>query len=237
MTVDIFYHQYSGASDILECWDSPLSVDGVGIEPTRSIDDYKPNSVPHYMCPAWRHKQQREFIVYAPRDLTIEATEEGIRCPNIDTPELMQRLVKIEDFYPPVRTLQIACPMMVVWTSARKVWVEATDHPLTALNNNYTLVNGWFNLSEWARPISLGVMRVDIDKPVVIKRGDPLYKLRFFQENNLKQEFNMIKSEPPEKLVKDMHNRLSVKNLIPFISKDLIFGKDKERKCPFGFGK
>ena len=237
MTVDIFYHQYSGASDILECWDSPLAVEGVGIEPTRSIDDYKPNSVPHYACPAWRHKQEREFIVYAPRDLTIEATEEGIRCPNIDTPELMQRLVKIEDFYPPVRTLQIACPMLVCWTSARNVWVEATDHPLTALNNNYTLVNGWFNLSQWARPISLGVMRVDIDKPVVIKRGDPLYKLRFFQENNLKQQFNMIKSEPPEKLVKDMHNRLSVKNLIPFISKDLIFGKDKERKCPFGFGK
>ena len=235
MTVDIFYHQYAGANDILECWDSALSVDGVGIEPTRSLDDYKPNSVPHYMCPAWRHKQKREFIVYAPKDITIEATEEGIRCPNIDNPDLMQRLVKIEDWQPPVRTLQIACPMIVCWTKARNVWVEVKDHPLTSLNNNFTLVNGWFNLSDWARPISLGVNRVDLDEPVVIKRGDPIYKICFLQEHNLKQEFNMVKSIPSEKIVKEMHNRLSVKTLIPFVSNDLIFGKTK--KCPFRFGK
>jgi len=187
------------------------------------------------MCPAWRHKQKREFIVYAPKDITIEATEEGIRCPNIDNPDLMQRLVKIEDWQPPVRTLQIACPMIVCWTKARNVWVEVKDHPLTSLNNNFTLVNGWFNLSDWARPISLGVNRVDLDKPVVIKRGDPIYKICFLQEHNLKQEFNMVKSVPSEKIVKEMHNRLSVKTLIPFVSNDLIFGKTK--KCPFRFGK
>lgn len=235
MTVDIFYHQYAGANDILECWDSALSVDGVGFEPTRSIDDYKPNSVPHYMCPAWRHKQKREFIVYAPKDITIETNDQGIHCPNIDNQDLVQRLVKIEDWQPPVRTLQIACPMLVCWTKAKNIWIEVKDHPLTSLNNNFTLVNGWFNISDWARPISLGVNIVDLDKPVVIKRGDPIYKICFLQEHNLKQEFNMIKSQPSEKIVKEMHNRLSVKTLIPFISNDLIFGKKK--KCPFGFGK
>lgn len=231
MTIDIFYHQYAGTGEFTQILNSPLSVDGVGIEPVRSIDNYKPNSVPHYACPAWRHKQEREFIVYAPKDITVEQNGYQFKCPTIDDDELANWLIHIED----PKTIQIACPMVLCWTKAKRVWVEVEDHPMTALNNNFTVVSGWFNLSEWTRPIAFAVMRVDSKKPVIIKRGDPLYKIRFYQENNLKQKFNMIKSEPSEKMLRDINNRLSVKHFIPFLAKDLMFGK--ERKCPFGFGK
>ena len=49
MTIEIFYYQYDGGQDILNCWDSPLSLDGIGIEPKKVIDEYEGNKFVPYM--------------------------------------------------------------------------------------------------------------------------------------------------------------------------------------------
>ena len=80
--IDIYYYQFEGgAYDALK---SSLEIDGVGIEPTRHIDE-KTNVLKYYKCPAWSHLTKREFTVYAPRDLTLEFDYENqtINSPNL----------------------------------------------------------------------------------------------------------------------------------------------------------
>ena len=88
-------------------------------------------------------------------------------------------------------------------------------------------MTGWFNLSSWCRPISLGVRLVDDKKPIIIKRGDPLYKIRFMKEGNFNKTFELVKSRPEPEVMLDVHKRVKAKKIIPYLSDKLIFG------CPF----
>ena len=201
MSVLINYYQYEGAEDVVDILKSPLSIDGVGIEPERTLDTM-PKTTPYLDCPAFTHKTSREWIVYAPKD--------------------------IQNKRAPITTMQVCMPMLICWTKNKNIWVEVKDYPLTSLNNNFTVVQGWFNLSSWTRPISFGLNIVDNTKPVVIKRGDPLYKINFIEEGNLNQEFKFKKELPPERLLIDMNKRVRVKGFISNLAKTLMF-----KQCPF----
>ena len=233
MSIEIFYYQYDGGQDILNCWDSPLSLDGIGIEPKKVIDEYEGKKfVPYTQCPAWSHKNSREFIMYNPKDLTIVINKEGYITVKELSDQQIQKYLKVEDLEPPIKTLQISVPQLLLWTKSKGVWVEARDYPLTSRNNNFTIVNGWFNLSDWCRPISFGINVCDSEQDVKIKRGDPIYKFAFYKEGDLRESFKLTKSVPPQEMLLQMHKRLAVKQFTPFLAKDIIFG-EKEKKCPF----
>ena len=227
MSVLINYYQYEGAEDVVDILKSPLSIDGVGIEPERTLDTM-PKTTPYLDCPAFTHKTSREWIVYAPKDMTLEIDNENnmISCAQL-TNEDLHRTVQVQNKRAPITTMQVCMPMLICWTKNKNIWVEVKDHPLTSLNNNFTVVQGWFNLSSWTRPISFGLNIVDNTKPVVIKRGDPLYKINFIEEGNLNQEFKFKKELPPERLLIDMNKRVRVKGFISNLAKTLMF-----KQCP-----
>ena len=235
MSVRINYYQYEGVHSTLDAWDSCIDVDGVAPEPRRVIETYSPGKTPNWECPAWRHKNSREFIISAPREIILHIDNENgaVGSPSM-TNDQINNYVKVEDKEPPITTIQKMCPMVLCWTDAKRVWVEVKDHPITSRNNNFTLTNGWFNLSSWCRPISFGLNVCDPNEPVVIKRGDPLYKLAFYQEDNLDQTFKMVKAQPHTELLLDVYKRMKVKHFQSHLADDLIF-KDKEEKCPFGW--
>ena len=228
MSVLINYYQYEGAENVTDILDSPLSIDGVGIEPVKTLDQM-PKTTPYLDCPAFTHKASREWIIYAPKDITLEIDNENnmIRCSQLSKEELF-RTVQVQNKKAPITTMQVCMPMFICWTENKNIWVEVKDHPLTSLNSNFTVVQGWFNLSSWTRPISFGLNIVDNTKPVVIKRGDPLYKINFIEEGNLNQTFNMEKAIPPERLIIDMNKRVRVKGFIQNLAKTLMF-----KQCPF----
>lgn len=228
--VDIYYYQFEGgAYDALK---SSLEIDGVGFEPTRHIDE-KTNVLKYYKCPAWSHLTKREFTVYAPRDLTLEFdyVNQSINSPNLVG--LFDRFVlPIKDWHIHP-TMQLFIPKIMMWTKAKNIWVEQKDTGLTALHNNFNLISGRWNLSQWERPLSFAVDIVDRDKPLIIKRGDPIYRVAFYQENNLMQEYRLVKSKPTQERIDMGEKRVNLKNLIPHLSKTLMFGDRPQ--CPIKF--
>ena len=228
MSVLINYYQYEGAENVTDILDSPLSIDGVGIEPKKTLDTM-PKTTPYLDCPAFTHKTSREWIVYAPKDITLEIDNDNsqIICKQLNAQEL-NRTVQVQNKRAPITTLQVCMPMLICWTKNKNIWVEVKDYPLTSLNNNFTVVQGWFNLSSWTRPISFGLNIVDNTKPVIIKRGDPLYKINFIQEGNLNQDFRFEKAMPSEDLLIQMNKRVRVKGFINNLAKTLMF-----KQCPF----
>lgn len=229
MTTKIYYYQFEGNAGP-QALQSPLNVDGIGIEPTRFYDQFDPKEIMYHKCPAWSHKSKREFTVYAPRDITLLIDYQFERVDSTNTP--------ISTYVEPIQnwqntgTFQLHIPKFYLWTDSKHIWVEQKDCGLTSVNNNLTLVGGWWNLSDWSRLGAFAFDVVDKTKPVTIRRGDPLYRFAFYKENDLTETFDMVKATPSLDQISTFEKRVNLKHLIPHLSQKLMFGK-RPTQCPF----
>jgi hypothetical protein len=116
----------------------------------------------------------------------------------------------------------------------------------SVFQKNITVIPGRFDISKLIRPVSFAFEIVDDTQIIKIKRGDPLYYLRFITDEPVK--INRVKFTDELKHV--VYNCVSVKDFVknnsleenyalakPLI--DLFRGSlfKKKSKCPFGFGK
>ena len=131
-------------------------------------------------CPVYNHKQSRTFVATSPIDfsLSIDRSNNKISC---SRPELKSMMMSYINSPKPV--FQLVFPKFLFYTEDDNVWFEFNDHPMTALNNNFIAISGWFNLSNWSRTSSLAMTLVDEKRPVIIKKGDPLFRVSFYPPN------------------------------------------------------
>ena len=138
----------------------------------------------HSQCPVVHHKNNRVFVAHSPIDFEakVDRTSEG----NYVTTNRKDLLEYHDNYFTaPHPVLQLKSPMFLFYTEEDNVWFEFDAHPMTSLTNNFIAVGGWFNLSNWSRASSLAMTVVDETKPVVIKKGDPVCKIRFYPTDNL----------------------------------------------------
>ena len=226
MSVQINYLQYESPDWSLDrALDSGLSLDGVGFEPERYFDTFDAKIKIYYSCPAWQHKVKREFVIRAPKpiELTMHREEQYLES---NLGDLFQQIIQPPPNWEVDQTFQIHLPVFLMWTKAKNVWVEQKQ----CGGNNFRTVEGWWNLSDWSRPINFAVEFIDESKPIIIKRGDPIYRLAFYQEHNHNQTYDMVKATPTSKQLRDAQKRTELKNLFPRITQNLIFNTSK---CPF----
>ena len=188
-------------------------------------------------CPVVHHKNNRIFVAHSPIDFEakVDRTSEGItvRCDN-------QELLEYNDDYfsAPNPVLQLKSPMFLFWTEADNVWFEFDAHPMTALNNNFIAVGGWFNLSNWSRASSLAMTIVDETKPVIIKRGDPVCNIRFYPTDDL-DDGVLLKEEKNSKVIEKIKTRYAKKQKQGWSDKNwkekLFTRTTSESKCPVSF--
>ena len=134
--------------------------------------------------------------------------------------------------------LQLKSPMFLFYTEEDNVWFEFDAHPMTSLTNNFIAVGGWFNLSNWSRASSLAMTVVDETKPVVIKKGDPVCKIRFYPTDNLDNGVVLREQRDP-KLITKIKSTYAKKQKIGWSDKNwkgkLFSRTEKESKCPVSF--
>ena len=178
-------------------------------------------------CPVYRHKKTRTFIGYSPVDFELYYNNNSIKVSNPDYIKSDEYIVMgILD-----NSFQLSFPNFCFWTYEPDVWLEYSCHPLTSLNNNFTVVEGWFNISNWSRPTSLSVCFVDKSKPIIIKKGDPLFRISFLSPDLdrgiiLKQRYGQNSFE-------EFMNTVS-SDFSDFRKENKLFSKTK-KKCPFRF--
>ena len=230
--IKINYHQTIG-DEIDTC----VSLDGVGFEPESVFNTTSKDSV-YWICPAWKHKANRTFLIKSPVDMTFTV---DIQNQRLNSPNLTQ--VQFDEYCGPTFmenwcteekvTIQLSIPRFVFWTNQKNIWVEIRPHFNTAVKNNLTSISAWFNLSSWVRPISFAFDVVDPSKPIVIKRGDPLFEICFYSKN-LDSGVLLKKSYPPEKVLYRMGQLSQVKEFVRNLSGNFLF-KEQKSKCPFHF--
>ena len=180
-------------------------------------------------CPVYNHKQSRTFVATSPIDFTlsIDRSNNKISC---SRPELLE--YDDEHIKSPKPVVQLVFPKFLFYTEDDNVWFEFNDHPMTALNNNFIAISGWFNLSNWSRTSSTAITLVDEKRCVIIKKGDPLFRVSFYPPNL--DDSIILKKETNTEVIHqwvDAHSKKSEEDWRP-----RLFSKTKtESKCPFSF--
>ena len=187
-------------------------------------------------CPAFVHKNERIFVGTSPVDLdfSIERTPEGPLMQISDMSKTDYIDIDNEHIYSPQPVFQLYIPKFLFWTESDDIWIEQNDHPMTSLNNNIIAVPAWFNLSNWSRTVSVAFTIVNEHKSVIIKKGDPLFRISFYSDNlndNFKLEEKKYRNEYKDVVENHLYQRRESDGY-----KTKLFSKtSKTGKCPFSF--
>lgn len=192
-------------------------------------------------CPVWQHQTSRIFTVYASCNLHLQIDiNNGSIFSNTLNQEQFNKYIMLnqnwneEEF----TTVQISGLFTnFYWTKEKNVWISILPHPLTSLNNNFYHCGAWFNLSNWSRKVNIGAIVVDNSKPLIIKRGDPLYNIRFHTHNQ-NDDFELIQSQ--SNAVDEIKSSDRADFVNSELSKDfnyhhIIFDSSYKSRCPFRF--
>ena len=192
--------------------------------------DLSDDSFVYSKCPVHTHKEVRVFVGLSPIDYSLRINRTSGRNHIIcDDPELLT--FDDEHTSSPQPVVQLKVPRFFFWTNDDDIWIEMNDHPMTSYSNNFITVGGWFNLSNWSRVTSFGITIVDETRPVIIKKGDPLFRISFYS-NNLNDTFT-LKEETDDQKIVEIQNTY---NQQPKDSwKNKLFAKTGINKCPVGF--
>lgn len=181
-------------------------------------------------CPVFNHKSNRTFIGVSPIDFTIriDRNHELILSDNEEYLDY-----DMDHLLSPNPVFQLIFPKFLFWTEEKDVWFEFNDHPMTALNNNLIAVNGWFNISNWPRSTSMALTVVDETKPVIIQKGDPLFRVSFHPPN-LDAGIILKKIDDPKK-VNEILEKYNSGDKSKSNWKTKLFSKTGIKTCPFKF--
>ena len=187
-------------------------------------------------CPAFVHKNERIFVGTSPVDLdfSIERTSEGPLMQISDMSKTDYIDIDDEHIYSPQPVFQLYIPKFLFWTEDDDIWIEQNDHPMTSLNNNIIAVPAWFNLSNWSRTVSVAFTIVNEHKPVIIKKGDPLFRISFYS-NNLNDNFKLEEKKYLSEYKDVVENHLYQRRESDGYKTKLFSKTSKTGKCPFSF--
>jgi hypothetical protein len=194
-------------------------------------------------CPAFIDYYKNTFLMRAPVDLTITLGEDG----HLQTQQYDQDFYNFhvtERFEPGDKHITISVEFMNIFLSEESVLMQQLPAVLEHNESlkNIHLIGGQFDISKWVRPLTFAFEIHDITKGVHIKRGDPLYYIKFVTD----EKVELVRQELTPELVKVYSGCTRLKEFIPNNTMEQNYGllapylkvvKDKlfpkRSKCPF----
>ena len=192
-------------------------------------------------CPAWKHWASSSFIVYSQADIILffDKNQRTIGSQYMSSQELNYWVqINMDDD----EWLNGVCPviqigqMMCLDTNQKNVWVEQMPYFNKYADANYEIVPASFPFSTWKRPLSVAIKILDITKPIVIRRGDPLYIMRFYTDGFA--NFSVNRKKLDDNYFTELKSNMKWVKENPWKSWQKItnlFKKETESKCPFSF--
>lgn len=157
------------------------SMELAAIEPTPLFSYLKETRVglDHLECYALHEFCKNSFVILSPLDITISVDPETSfltvhEFTDTAYKSLCYNRGKTDRGY------SMTMPPPIVFYSAQDVVMESMGLSIVKHPNNTSVFPGRFNISKWVRPIDWTFELVNGATEVVVKRGDPLFVVRFF---------------------------------------------------------
>ena len=200
-------------------------------------------------CPVWGHMFDRTFIGYSPIDFQLIVNDDNIEYSvNEDEPVRISSedidengeyndnflYFDVSDLEKEQPVIQLSFTNSYIWTDfeIEHLWFEFLDHPFTHSSNNYVTIGGWFNIANHPRTSSLAIKISNPEEPVIIKKNDPLYRIRFYTDN-MDDKPNLIRKKVSDKEIEAMNLRREIIAKDRKFQKEILFNKNIRKQCPF----
>jgi len=200
---------------------------------TKSLSNYNNNNYEHFRCPAFKEWNKNMWVVNQPFDITFSydnqsriINHEAIGDPLKDYFFVHQNK---DNIYPEVQFEY----QILFWTKEKNVWVELYHHP-ELYRVNLELIPGTFCISEWNRPINFAFKILKVNENITLKKGMPLYNLKFVSKSN-DSEFSLEQKDAPDEIIKKVEKDVFLKEYARNESWSLMkkrINKNKDN-CPF----
>lgn len=166
-------------------------------------------------CPAFSDFLKNTFIIKSPYDLEIYFDHAGAAKTNKYGQNFFDKNITIKPNGKNSITLQ-TIPQYIFITNS-KCPLKITCLPMILEENKYRFIGGEFDISKWIRPLFYSIEINNFPETIVLKRGQPLYMVKFTPENNdvikLEQEVHSEDLENASNTCTNFQNFVHNKNL------------------------
>ena len=199
-------------------------------------------------CPVWGHMFDRTFVGYSPVDFSLQCQDNTLkyqineeRCVSINLNDVDEEYGDDNIFFSvsdldndDCHVVQLSFINSFFWTSFKQeyLWFEFLDHPQTYAINNFVAIGGWFNIANHPRTTSLGIRYEPTEEGVMIERGDPLYRVRFYTDN-MDDKPILQKKKSTNSMFEALEERREVLSEDSKFLKEVLFDKNLRGKCPY----
>lgn len=205
-----------------------------------SIAKARSTNTMYLQCPAVVEFYKNTFLIRSPIDYTIILNRQGGNTLVDGSPRanaFMAEFLDLSANRPEDKYITIQLGFDYLFYSKQSVEIETLPVILEeAPIKNIRVIPGKFNIAKWFRPLSFAFEVIDDTQPIHIKRGDPLYYLRFVTDEKIK--FNYTEMSPS--MHSAIRSAVDLKQLMPRNSLatnyELFERKVKsfwKRQCPF----
>lgn len=186
MTVVVNWAACTGDSTNTDLpFDSLAAAELVALEPVpllKYLLDTRPN-LEYLKCYSILDVCKNTFVVLSPFDLTITVnpTTKFLKVAEFET-NFYNRMCMNRG--PTDRGYLLSMPPEFVFYSKEDVMAEVMPTQLIDLPKNTAFISGRLNISKWIRPINWTFELVNGATHLEVKRGDPLFAVRFTPKND-----------------------------------------------------
>lgn len=235
-----YYPSLGNDTYIKEFEENPLAIQEVGFEPKQLLK-WRNEEQTFTKCPAYLEWAKKTWVVEFPTDLEIrvDLTNKNIGlsnnnwepCIGLQGEELWEKTMK------PCFQLTTG---FLFWTESKNIWLQVTGPQESVWRNNFRTIEGQYPISVWTRSTNLAFQMEEHQRPILLKRGDPIMYVSFFS-GAVKDSFYLEKRLPDEKIIRRKNRTEYLKHLIPDFSWKIIAKRNQEElresKCPFAKAK
>jgi len=164
------------------------SIELLGIEPVPALKFYDQNKDSEIRkCPAYIDALKNTYVICSPIDYDVEINKETnqivLHTPNTLPPNMIHG--RFNQAMESAFSLATFSYGAILFESHKEnVWIEQIDPFLEwERKNPIRVTTGKFNIKRWCRPIDFTFEYKDKAVHLKIKRGDPLFYVRFHGEN------------------------------------------------------
>lgn len=188
-------------------------------------------------CPAFLDYYKNTYLIKAPIDLTFKISGSHIDCQNLYPQDYLEKIFT-NRYQPENLYSTVSLSWYYMFYSDKSVMIEVIP-PVwhkNKLQNNINVIGATFDISQWYRPLEFAFEIIDDTQPIVIKRGDPLYYVKF----NTLDKVKLDKQESTKKIEELIIMCTQLKDYIPnnsmrknYSLMHKLIDKFKPKKCPF----
>jgi len=201
-------------------------------------------------CPAVTDLYKNTYVIRCPIDLYLHYEKDEYNFPKLvcdnHSQEFFDKFIVQRNITENNKFNMVSLSFGYILYAKESLEVEVAypcmSHHASTTLKNISIVCGKYDIGKWVRPLEYAFEVHDISKPLIFKRGDPLYYLRF----HTNKKINLIRSEVDEEVMDVMESCMLIKHYKKRntlsenydMAKHLIAKfRKKFNKCPFDFRK